>query len=226
MNDVTTSALSGAELIDLLTKALAHAAAADASYASYLDANGDYEGEHVTAYSAAADATLAHLRSAVIARDVPRPWVATDETGTVEYELGLGSLQDARDGAREWAESCDGYDTTDGTVFLRYTIRCTETAEEHTVRIALQPTEPSCPGADDHDWQSPHAIVHGLECNPGVFGHGGGVLVREVCMNCGCERTTDTWATDRQTGEQGLTSVRYAPGKYADEIPLGESEVA
>ena len=29
----------------------------------------------------------------------------------------------------------------------------------------------------------------------GAEGHGGGVVVREICCLCGAERTTDTWAT-------------------------------
>jgi hypothetical protein len=37
-------------------------------------------------------------------------------------------------------------------------------------------------------------------------------------MRCGCERTTDTWAQNPETGEQGLQSVSYEEGKYADEI--------
>lgn len=78
--------------------------------------------------------------------------------------------------------------------------------DEHTV--TLEPDEPECTG-EDHDWQSPHDLVGGLRCNPGVRGSGGGVVIHEVCVVCGCARITDTWAQRRDTGEQGLTSVRY-----------------
>ena len=35
------------------------------------------------------------------------------------------------------------------------------------------------------------------------------MIVREVCAHCGAYRTTDTWAQDQTTGQQGLTSVAY-----------------
>jgi hypothetical protein len=37
-------------------------------------------------------------------------------------------------------------------------------------------------------------------------------------MHCGCGRKVDTWAQDQQTGEQGLESVSYEPGKYSHAI--------
>jgi hypothetical protein len=73
----------------------------------------------------------------------------------------------------------------------------------------------------DHDWQSPHALVGGLKENPGVRGHGGGVVIHEVCVHCGTLRVTDTWAQNPSTGEEGLESVRYEAGKYADEVAAG-----
>lgn len=89
--------------------------------------------------------------------------------------------------------------------------------KEHTV--AFDPPEPRCDdGTRDHDWQSPFEILGGLEENPGVHMNGGGVIITEVCMKCGCTRTTDTWAQRSGTGEQGLTSVRYVEGEYADAV--------
>jgi len=79
--------------------------------------------------------------------------------------------------------------------------------DEHTV--ALDPPEPDCVDDNGHDWQSPHSVVGGLEENPGVYGHGGGVFITQVCANCGMYRIEDTWAQDRETGEEGLRSVRY-----------------
>ena len=85
-------------------------------------------------------------------------------------------------------------------------------------RVQIDPPEPDCDSGEDHDWQSPHEIVGGIKDNPGVWGNGGGIVSTEVCMLCGCGRTTDTWAQDPGTGSQGLTSVSYEAGKYADEI--------
>ncbi len=80
-------------------------------------------------------------------------------------------------------------------------------AEDHTV--AVEPEEPDCTSNEGHDWQTPHDLLGGCRENPGVRGHGGGVTCKEVCVNCGAYRTTDSWAQDPVTGEQGLDSVAY-----------------
>lgn len=92
-----------------------------------------------------------------------------------------------------------------------------EIDDRYRVRVTVEADEPSCTESE-HDWQSPYEILGGLRENPGVIGHGGGVIIEEVCMHCGCARTTDTWAQDRATGEQGLESVSYEPGKYGAEV--------
>lgn len=73
--------------------------------------------------------------------------------------------------------------------------------------VAIDPPAPACVDAD-HDWQSPDWLG-GCKENPGVWGHGGGVKIKEVCGGCGTYRHTDTWAQDPCTGEQGLDSVAY-----------------
>lgn len=88
--------------------------------------------------------------------------------------------------------------------------------EGETFDITLPPPVPECCG-DAHDWQSPHDLLGGLKENPGVWGHGGGVKIREVCAHCGVYRVTDTWATDPETGQQGLESIEY---QDADEESL------
>lgn len=45
-----------------------------------------------------------------------------------------------------------------------------------------------------HEWQSPQWLG-GVKENPGVWGHGGGVIVHEVC-ECGARKITDTWANN------------------------------
>lgn len=86
-------------------------------------------------------------------------------------------------------------------------VRLAVDEDEHT--IAIDPEEPDCTDEDGHDWRSPHEVIGGIEDNPGVWQHAGGVIIREVCAHCGCYRVTDTWATDPATGEQGLESIRY-----------------
>ena len=62
---------------------------------------------------------------------------------------------------------------------------------------------------------APYDVVGGCVENPGVWGHGGGVVYHEVCAHCGALKTVDTWAQNPENGVQGLTSVRYwAPGTH------------
>jgi hypothetical protein len=93
-----------------------------------------------------------------------------------------------------------------------------ERRDGEVITIELEPDDPACTHDDGHDWQSPHEIVGGISENPGCWGHGGGVIIEEVCLHCGCARTTDTWAQRRDTGEQGLRSLRYEAGKYAEQV--------
>lgn len=90
-------------------------------------------------------------------------------------------------------------------------------------KVAVEAPVPACAGDGGHDWQSPHEIVGGIRENPGVWGSGGGVKMTRVCMRCGCGKHTDTWAQDPVDGEQGLTSVRYEAGEFADELQALEA---
>lgn len=113
------------------------------------------------------------------------------------------------------------YDAADGTLWIdvraRDVIRRTLSDR---VTFAVDPDEPNCDEGSDrdgHDWQSPYEVLGGLRENPGVWGHGAGLRYSRVCSCCGTYRDTDTWAQRRDTGEQGLTSVRY---READEASL------
>lgn len=88
------------------------------------------------------------------------------------------------------------------------TMRIDEDTHDIEVDAVAPPCEP-LDGAPGHVWASPYAVLGGLRENPGVVGHGGGVIIREVCARCGCYRETDTWAQDPATGRQGLTAVSF-----------------
>jgi hypothetical protein len=91
--------------------------------------------------------------------------------------------------------------------------------------IELPADEPACVRGHEHDWQSPYEIVGGLRENPGVQGHGGGVIYREICAHCGRYRTTDTWAPDPDGGEQGKRQVRYgAPDEASLAWATGDAD--
>lgn len=109
------------------------------------------------------------------------------------------------------------YNNVDGTIWIDVRVYCPETGEEAKSTVTLEAPEPDCVDSNGHDWQSPHALVGGIESNPGVWGHGGGVIIHEVCLNCGCSRHTDTWAQRPDTGEQGLRSVSYEPEAFSIE---------
>jgi hypothetical protein len=86
--------------------------------------------------------------------------------------------------------------------------------EEESFTIPIDPNKPeNCKG----EWRSPYEVLGGLEENPGVWGKGGGVIIKEVCSCCGRYKITDTWAQNSNNGRQGLTSVEYLP---PDEISL------
>lgn len=85
--------------------------------------------------------------------------------------------------------------------------------------VDVDPDEPGCTG-DDHDWQSPEWLG-GVKENPGVWGHGGGVVIREVCAHCGVYRRTDTWVQD-SSGNR-YQSVEYLPADDASQGWVAQS---
>ena len=126
---------------------------------------------------------------------------------------------DAASGA-EAAERCiyEGYDASDiekSMLFIVFTWQEDEYGAENreTHKVVLHPDAPVCT-QEEHAWCSPHEVVGGIEQSPGVSGHGGGVIIREVCRHCGCYRVTDTWHVDSLTG-QIYEAVWYEPADDA-----------
>lgn len=152
-----------------------------------------------------------------------RVWVADDGDGNAEVEM-----EDARtrgEAAKEYVDGGDwneDEDTPTSTwvhvyTWPRYYVGddwIDDDDERDSETIEIEPKAPKCKEGHEHSWHSPHDIVGGLEDNPGVIGNGGGAIIMEVCRHCGCGRTTDTWAQDPSTGEQGLHSVTYHPDGF------------
>lgn len=142
----------------------------------------------------------------------------TTEAGDYECSIEASSAEEALDIYEEssWID-CLRRECNGETYWLT-TTATRENDEDDTAdrSIAIDPDEPEC-SAEEHDWQRPIEIVGGLAENPGVFGHGGGVRILEICANCGIKKRTDTWAQRPDTGEQGLTSIRY---EEADEVTI------
>lgn len=130
------------------------------------------------------------------------------------------SLADAITEAEDWARD-RSWNLENETYWVQvYLMDMDEEGEEidsHRIKVQIDPAEPDCTESE-HDWQAPVEIVGGIKENPGVWGHGGGVTIEEVCLHCGCGKLIDTWAQDPETGEQGLQSVAYQPGKYTAEV--------
>jgi hypothetical protein len=75
-----------------------------------------------------------------------------------------------------------------------------------TVTVTIEPSVPDCDDDhSEHEWEDDGREGFGAV----VTGHGGCVVLQHRCTHCGIVRITDTWAQRRDTGEQGLESVRY-----------------
>lgn len=146
------------------------------------------------------------------------------KTYELRTEDGYSERFDATDDAFAIDEALDvmgeaSFDLSDGTVYYRgslYEIVINEKGDEQAEHIdrltyIFEPREPDCEDGHKHDWRAPYSVLGGIKENPGVWGHGGGVIVRLVCAHCGAYKEIDTWAQDISTGEQGLRSVRYEP---------------
>lgn len=117
---------------------------------------------------------------------------------------------DTLDEAWEYAIENIDENLTNTTYWVRVKVENVETGEGKVKDIAIHPEEPSCTAGVSHEWESPYAVVGGIKENPGVWSHGGGVTIDSVCMHCGLRRCEDTWATNPNTGEQGLHSFTYS----------------
>lgn len=155
-----------------------------------------------------------------------------DIEGQVGIEVEADDWREARNEARDWARGGDwNFQPGDESIWVKVAItpldddgeELEDDAEEISVQV--DPPEPECPSGDDHRWESPYELLGGLKENPGVQGHGGGVVICEVCVRCGCQKTTDTWAQNMATGEQGLTSVSYQEDAYDIETFLADTGV-
>ena len=135
-------------------------------------------------------------------------WICTD--GNADVEITAETAEEAAQGYVDGGE----WESEPSTWWID--IHCTpidDDGEEiedeaETITVEVEPEEPECQEAD-HDWCSPLEVVGGIESNPGVWGHGGGLKITEVCRHCGAYRITNTWAQRQDTGEQGLRSTEY-----------------
>lgn len=125
-----------------------------------------------------------------------------------EYEsVDLDCIDDALSRAVTNVDRAN-YPESEDTLWIKVQARCAETGDMTWETVTLHPDEPECSRAA-HSWRSPHILVGGDKADPGVRGHGGGVLIHEVCHHCLVSRHRDTWAQNPENGEQGLASISY-----------------
>lgn len=162
-------------------------------------------------------AEMVLLRGQLRDADEPRLWSLREDGH--EFRTLVGTRAEA---VAE-AEGCDDgdYGEVTETIWTDIHAVCEESDEHESVTVEIEPDAPRCEAGHDHDWQAPYEVLGGLAENPGVQGHGGGVLIREVCAHCGAYRITDTWAQRMDTGEQGLTSVAYEPADETSQAWVG-----
>ncbi|MEN6525464.1 MAG: hypothetical protein ABFD65_03130 [Candidatus Polarisedimenticolia bacterium] len=161
------------------------------------------------------DGTSPYEEYAVLA-----PWYLFSDGVTAEYGGRHFAAGDADAALEAWVQDGDyGQDAEEEpkTVFVAARWRRQDGAEG-SLMVGVEPAPPRCACSDGHVWEAPHELVGGLEDNPGVFGHGGGVVAHRVCLACGTERLDDSWATDPASGVQGLASVQYRPYALQDEV--------
>ncbi len=151
----------------------------------------------------------------------PNEWHADDGNAEIigDFSSGKKAAQSYVDGG-DWGDNDNSTAWIDVRVWLAGIDADGDTVDvsEESHTITIEPEEPDCVDGEGHDWQSPVEIVGGCKENPGVFGHGGGVIMQEVCMRCGCGKKTDTWAQNPSNGVEGLTSVSYEEDRYTAEV--------
>jgi hypothetical protein len=105
-----------------------------------------------------------------------------------------------------------GYEPAEETYWIDFWVEPEEEPNEAwQLTITVDPEEPGCINQDEHTWEEEH-----------IRGNGGGVIVTEICRDCNRLRITNTWAYRRDTGEQGLHSVRYDLADVEEDEDLRE----
>jgi hypothetical protein len=121
------------------------------------------------------------------------------------FTIEASSLSEALEKAKEDVDTSN-YDV-DETVFVHVTV--SDGDRYLSGMVTLDPEIPDC-DCSAHKWVAPYHIVGGDTLNPGVWGNGGGAIIKELCNHCGLGRITDTWAQG-PNGVRGYTSTKYLP---------------
>lgn len=128
-----------------------------------------------------------------------------DLLGGATEDIVAESIDDAIQQGRDWIEAGDWDNDDSGpeTISLHCVVRAivrdadghiddeaTEDGEEFDCTGEHTTPEPPCEVRSEHDWRTPHALVGGLEDDPGTYSLGGTRWqFKSVCSYCGMYRT-------------------------------------
>jgi hypothetical protein len=164
---------------------------------------------------------FAATRKELLDSDENIPWSCAEDG----FQFDVVMADCAKTALETVRENLGSYDN-DETIWVDHTVTSLVHMEEQSQTIQIDPPEPECKRKAGHQWSSPIEVVGGCETNPGVFGHGGSVVVKTFCSHCGLIREVDNWAQNPQTGEQGLQSVIYYPARQPAILGLGNCQRA
>ena len=106
----------------------------------------------------------------------------------IEAESAQEAAQEYVDGG-DWGEATETQWISVNCWLLDEDGHPGDNCDVETVLVEVDAEEPECSHEQGHEWL--HRFTRG---------HGGGVIVTEVCGRCGMVRTTDTWHQDHCTG--------------------------
>lgn len=158
-------------------------------------------------------------------------YVLRDLDSGITTTVSTADLAEAEEYARAWAVDWIGNAEREEAgreglpIVMRVAIEDESGEELSHIVETVRPLYPACGDGgltedpNEHEWDSPYEIVGGIRENPGVWGHGAGVRIIEVCSRCGAQREIDTWADDGRGGH--TCSERILPlAEWADDDDL------
>ena len=116
----------------------------------------------------------------VVREDLPREW------RLIEDGQYYGTFIGTRDEAEAEAEANVDRDCyteyASSTMWIDWEVRCDLTGESESGTVTLEPIEPECVDGHTHEW------TDGGDEFGGARGHGGGIIVSEICRRISASR--------------------------------------
>jgi hypothetical protein len=134
----------------------------------------------------------------------------SEDSGATEI-IEAADMEAAMAWAKEWAAGGEYEQRVMVDVDVRGIDEEGEETDEHEwaeVEAGPEPEAPECAEGEEHEWAYPHAIVGGLEEDPGVWSLGGTAdRYHSVCRHCGTHRHETHYGSQRNPGQ--VDTVTY-----------------